>query len=396
MDMGQIITSFILAGVIFTSVRMSVRWVVNNGLFARIYLKYVFPRLTIAAYDRGDAALAEQHIYTAYLIQLSARRQADRERAVQYLNNLSATQELANRLIEALPLQQRLSVKTRMAELLRRTLAELEKNDRTAGPLMSRKIAVWSRAISIWLTELIVLILIGLWLPPESIGQFMLIGLAVFIMTFLPLRWLVQDKQRLLTWAAIGIALSLAALWAFSGVAHADMESTRRISMEDYGYPGVEVQITYPAWLLADDIETCPRKVTVTVFGAPTSRVGPIAISLSYEHKTLSLTGKGCGTISPSTSITTTNPAGEPAEFFVAPADLGALSEKTATIVPMIMPMSGNAVRGQQAVKADELAVTLQFEDPVWKIIRDLCKFGAGVTTLPAFMWFVYEQMRKK
>ena len=392
MDLGQIITSVILAAAIFVIVRWLVHWVVNNGLFARIYLKHVFPRLTIAAYERGDAALAEQHIYTAYLIQLSARRQADRERAVQYLNNLSATQELANRLIEALPRQQRLSVKTRMAELLRRTLADLEKSNRTAGPLMSRRIAAWSRAISIWFTELIVLILIGLWLPLESIGQFMLIGLVVFIVTFLPLRWLVQDKHRILTWAAIGIAGSLAALWAFSGVAHTGVDGTPRMSMEAYGYPGVEVMITYPGWLLADDIDTCLRKITVTVFGTPASQVGPIGILLGYERKTLILGGKGCVAISTSTSINTTNPVGEPAEFFVAPTDLNALSAKKVTITPLI----SSVAQGQQLVSARELAVTIQLEDPIWKIIRDLCKLGTGAATLPAFIWFVYEQSRKK
>ena len=138
------------------------------------------------------------------------------------------------------------------------------------------------------------------------------------------------------------------------------------------------------------------RKITVAVFGSPTLQVGPLELSLDYKHDVLNVTGKGCGAIPPSASITTTNPAGQPAEFFVAPLDLGELSKTTAVITPMIMPVIGTAARGQQSVDARELAFTIQLEDPIWKLIRDLCKYGLGVTTVPAFLWALFDRARKK
>jgi len=99
----DLLLSIALGIALYFLARQLVRWAVRTGLPTRVYLRTIFPRRMAAAYDKGDAGSADRQVYGAYLAQLTSAKQAERELAIRYLEQLPATPELIDRLMEALP-----------------------------------------------------------------------------------------------------------------------------------------------------------------------------------------------------------------------------------------------------------------------------------------------------
>ncbi len=391
MGADQILAIAILAPFVFVVIRQIVQWVVDSGLPTRLYQRYVYPRRTLAAHLKGDAGLAERQIHRSYLAQLSAGASGDREIALQYLAQLAATPELAHGLIKALPHQNRRDLQMRLLRLLRNTLAELEKGNHEARSGFEDRLPAWSQAISIWLTEVALIILGWSRLAQLSIGPFIVISLIALAAALLPLARLVSDRRSIVRFAGLILAVGLGLLWWFSEVTHAGMDSTSRRLMEAYGFPHIEMQIAYPRWLMADDIDACDDKVTISVFGDNHPAAQPIEISLQYDHTDLLVSNQDCRAISPSFLIGTSNPVGELAEFFVKPMRRESLTRGAITVTPLVR----NPASDSQRLPAVDLTFTIRLEDPIWQTIRDIGKLG-GASSVPAFLAIVYSWYRKK
>ena len=392
MVIGQILVAVIVGLVVFTVVRQVVRWTIATGVPTTLYLKVVYPRHTLVAHARGDAKQADRQIYKAYLAQLTAPRDADREIAVKYLEQLSPTQELANRLIAALPLQRRRAIQTRMAQLLRKTLGDLERGNHIAKSDFEDQLPDWSRAVSVWITEVALVGLGWSWLAQLSIGPFIVISLIALGVTLLSLTWIISDRSSILRLGGLLLGLALAGLWSFSEVSHAGIDSTARRSLAAYGLGDVEVQLSYPRWLTAEDLTDCSDKITLTVFGNLHPEVSPIEMLLAYNHANLYLANKECNAVSSRLDIPTNNLAGEPVEFFVKLPRREILSTSSITVTPA----GRDPAKGGPYFPALDLSFAIQLEDPLWQTIRDLCKFGFGVTTAPALLAILYRWYRKK
>ena len=392
MVIGQILVAVIVGLVVFTVVRQVVRWTIATGVPTTLYLKVVYPRHTLVAHARGDAKQADRQIYKAYLAQLTAPRDADREIAVKYLEQLSPTQELANRLIAALPLQRRRAIQTRMAQLLRKTLGDLERGNHIAKSDFEDQLPDWSRAVSVWITEVALVGLGWSWLAQLSIGPFIVISLIALGVTLLSLTWIISDRSSILRLGGLLLGLALAGLWSFSEVSHAGIDSTARRSLAAYGLGDVEVQLSYPRWLTAEDLTDCSDKITLTVFGNLHPEVSPIEMLLAYNHANLYLANKECNAVSSRLDIPTNNLAGEPVEFFVKLPRREILSTSAITVTPAVR----DPAKGGPYFPALDLSFAIQLEDPLWQTIRDLCKFGFGVTTAPALLAILYRWYRKK
>ncbi len=391
MTADSILVLALLAPLVFVVVRQAVQRVFDGGLPTRLYLKHVYPRRTLAAHLTGDARSAERQIYESYLAQLASGSERDREIALQYLAQLAATQELADALIQALPLQNRRDLQMRMLRLLRDTLVDLANSHQPARPGFEDRLSTWSLAVSVWITEIALVAMGWTWLAQLSIGPFIVVSLIALAAALLPLARLVADRRSILRLAGLIVAVGLGLLWWFSEVTHSGVDSTPRRSMEVYGFRQVEVQIAYPRWLKSDNVGACVDKVTISVFGNNHLAADPIEISLHYDHADLSISNENCHTISPSFLIDTSNPVGEPTEFFVKLLRRESLTRESVTLTPQVR----HPASGAQHLPAVDLAFTIQLEDPTWQTIRDLGKIG-GATSVPAFFAIVLSWYRKK
>ena len=391
MGADQILIFAVLAPFVFVVIRQAVQWAVDSGLPTRLYLRYVYPRRTLEAHLKGDARLAEQQVYRSYLAALTAGADGDREIALQYLAQLPATQELADGLIKALPRQNRRDLQMRMLRLLRYSLAELGKSDHEPQPGFANRLPAWSQAISVWITEAVLIALSWSRLAQLAIGPFIVISLMALTAALLPLTQLVPDKWSIVKLAGLILTVGLGLLWWFSEVTHAGMDSTPRRLMDAYGFSHLEVQIAYPRWLMADDVDSCDDRVAVSVFGSNPLAAPPIEISFQYDHEELFVSNKDCHAISPSFLIGTSNPAGEPAEFFVKPMRRESLARGSIRVTPLVR----NPANGEQRLPAVDLAFTIQLEDPIWQTIRDIGKIG-GASSVPAFLAIAYGWYRRK
>ena len=88
MGFEQILLLVIIVGAIYWATRQLVRWVVRRGVPTQVYLRFIYPRRMALAYAKGDISSAERQVYGAYLAQLTAPKEPDRELAVQYLEQL--------------------------------------------------------------------------------------------------------------------------------------------------------------------------------------------------------------------------------------------------------------------------------------------------------------------
>ncbi len=347
-------------------------------------------------FEKGDARRAEREIYQAYLEQLLDPNLTVREITIQYLAQLSATQELADRLIEALRFQRPGDFQNRLAQLLRDTLHDLTRNGATTSARFTRTQSAWVWALTIWITEVIVVCVCWLYLPSVSVEQFVLLGVVVAVITFLPLTWLVREKRSLAQWAALSTGIALALLWAYSDATHSGTVVTSRMSLEDYGFPGIQLQIVYPRWLTADDVELCAdrrNQVTMVVYGNNQPADDPVEISFKNDLGTLTIVDKGCMTLDNQFLVDSSIPTGKSSDFFIKPTNREALLKQQVTIVPQVRnPASSSSV----AVPVSELAFVIRFEDQVWQAIRNICKVGAGVATFPAFLAFLIIWLRKE
>jgi hypothetical protein len=394
-------SDFIPALVILTSVALIVvnqviHWVIRSRVPARLYLKHLYPRRTNQAFEKGDARRAEREIYQAYLEQLLDPNPTVREIAIQYLAQLSATQALADRLIEALRFQRPGDFQNRLAQLLRDTLHDLTRNGPTTSTRFTRTQSAWVWALTIWITEVIVVVAGWFYLPVVPVEQFVLLGAAVAGITFLPLTWLVREKRWLAQWAAFSTGIALALLWTYSDMTHSGTSITAKVPLEKYGFPNTELQIVYPRWLTADDVELCanrPNKVTMVVYGNNQPAKDPVEISFKNDLKTLKIVDKGCMTLDNQFLVDSSVPAGKSIDFFVKPTNREALLKQQVTIVPQVRnPASSRSA----AVPVSELAFVIRFEDQVWQAIRNICQVGAGVATLPAFLAFLFIRLRRE
>ncbi len=389
--------SLIVAMVVLVLVRQGIQLVIRSRLPARMYLRYIYPRRMTQAYDRGDARQAEQQVYRAYLDQLLDPNPVARNIAVQYLEQLTATRELAQKLIEALSNQRRNDVQERLARLLRNTLHDLAKNDSAKSPGHHLSQPAWSWALTIWLTEAILIVVGWFLLPPVSLEQFLLLGLIVTIVTYLPLTWIVRRKRLLVQFTVLSTGIALAVLWSFSEMVHTGTGFTPRVGLDAYGFEGVQVQIAYPRWLTAEDVGSCSDradKVTIMVLGAERPGSDPIEISFMNDLTVLNITNKDCGSVGTRFNVSTSSSAGEPIDFYVRPTNREVLTRSSVTMRPLVRNPNSEAY--VPAFPVGELTFEISLEDPVWKAIRDICKVGAGVTTLPAFLSYLIDRIRKR
>ncbi len=386
----------LLAFVVLVLVRQLIRWTVQSRLPARLYLKTIYPRRTSTALEKGDARQAERQVYRAYLERLLDPNPAAREIALQYLAQLTATYELSEKLIEALHLPQRSDVQERLARLLRDTLHDLSKTGSTTHARLNHTPAAWEWALTIWITEAILLISSWFWLPSVSVEQFVLLGIGAAVITFLPLTWLVREKRWLVQFTALSAGIVLAALSSFSSTVHGGTGFTPLVPLDAYGFKNVAVQIAYPRWLTADDVESCTAradKVTMMAYGADRSEGDPIEISFISDLRTLNVVDKDCLPVESRFVVGTSNPAGEPVTFFLKPANREILAQQKITMTPVVR--NANLKAGITAFPVGELAFVVRLEDPIWKAIRDICLIGAGVATLPAFLALITARWLK-
>ncbi len=386
----------ILAVVVLVLVHQLIRWTIDSRIPAQLYLKYIYPRRTTAALEKGDARQAERQVYRAYLERLLDPDPTAREIAIQYLAHLTASHDLTERLIEALRLPQRSEVQEQLARLLRDALHDLSKSSSTTHARLNHAPPAWRWALTIWITEAILMAISWFWLPQVSLEQFVLLGVVVAVITFLPLTWLVREKRWLVQFASLSTGIVLAALSSFSNMAHAGTGLTPLVSLDAYGFENVTMQIAYPRWLTADDVDSCTtraEKVTIMAYGADRPKPDPLEISFKSDLSTLNIVDKDCLPVESRFVIGTFNSAGEPVNFFLKPANREVLARQKITMTPIVRNLDPNT--DPTAFPVGELAFAVWLEDPIWKTIRDIAMIGAGVATLPAFVAFLLARRPK-
>jgi hypothetical protein len=131
----------------------------------------------------------------------------------------------------------------------------------------------------------------------------------------------------------------------------------------------------------------------MVVYGNNQSADDPVEISFENDLRTLKIVDKNCTTLDNQFLVDSSIPTGKSVDFFVKPTNHEALLEQQVTIVPQVHnPVSSSSA----AVPVSELAFIIRFEDQVWQAIRNICKVGAGVATLPAFLAFLIIWLRKE
>lgn len=392
MGLEQFLLLIIIVGGIYWATRQLVRWAVRRGVPTQIYLRFIYPRRMALAYAKGDISSAERQVYGAYLAQLTAQKESDRELAVQYLEQLPASAELVDRLIEALPQQATRALQLRLAQLLQSALSDLEHSSSAAQKNFESGLPDWSRAISVWLTIIFVVALSWRWWTQLGAIYFLVATAAILGMALWALTWVISDRKLFIRLSGLIVGLTLAGLWAFSDYNHTGLDSTPRRSLAAYGLGPTEVQITYPRWLTMADVNQCSDEVTLTVFGGSPSSVNPIELSLLYDHANLFVGDKNCQAIIPSFNLDASNPAGTPYQFYVMLPRPDVLAKGQIAITPQVRDSMHNG----PPYPATNLEFSIQLEDPVWQVIRSIGQILFGATGVSSFVVGLYAWYRQR
>ncbi len=392
MSFDQFFLFVVMAIAIYFLTRQGVRRAVRSGVPTQVYLRYVYPRRVAVAYDHGNAPLAERQIYHAYLAQLTAPKDADRELALKYLEQLPISQELVDHLIEALPQQSKRALQLRMVQLLRTAMIELEHGSYAAKDNFESGLPEWSRAISVWLAVIILVALRWSWLTQLAGVYFIVITVVLLGIALLAVTWVTTDRKMFVRVAGLMSGLVLAGLWFFSNNSHAGLDSTPQKSLENYGLGATQLQITYPRWLTIDNVGSCTAEVTITVFGTPNPPVNPIEISFLYNHADLFVSDNNCQALSPSFNLNTANTAGLPYQFYIMLPRRDVLAKRQIVVTPQVRDSANNG----QPYPATNLEFTIQLEDPLWEGIRNIGQVLFGATTISSFLVALYAWYRQR
>ncbi|MBN1991592.1 MAG: hypothetical protein JW953_02735 [Anaerolineae bacterium] len=398
-----IVTIFVTLGV-FIFIQMLVRLVSESGWAQEIYIKYVRAWFVDRAYRKEEKFLIDEETYLTKLAQLSARRHKDRGLALDYFDNVPTDRRLAKKLIEIIPRQHNLDIQKRMACLLCRTLADftvwknknLAQDQSAQSPKIGGTIKEWRIAISIWLSEIILAVLLGFNVVIFSIEQLLFLGLTLLMMMVVGLIIVIKDWRRVGKVTLLAIAFFLAGLWFFSKEAHCGTSSIVIENLASYGIANVGIHINHPGWLTADDIGTINKSVTVSVIGHNAVQTDTLTLLFQYDRTILELVDKNGNLMSAQLALKTDNPGGAPEVFYVRPLDHNALKKTTSTqLIPQIEtgPMIWQSI--------PELGFFIQLENPTWKIVRDLASmysfpFSGTVLAGMSFLWFLWDRVTKK
>jgi hypothetical protein len=262
---------------IFFVVHTLTRKATDSLLYGRLnnlYLRHVHNRQSKRvdrAWEEGDAERAWDEIADAKLEELSAHYYDTRERALDYLENVEPTRKLAIRLVEVLPRQHRLKVRTKMACLLCKTLQAMllreDMEDREESePLFREKVRALCFASAIWITEVIWFAAMWVWnrLDQMPVSLVLLAAVVAVVVAFLPVTRIVRSKSSRANSFLIILAVIFGGLWLYSETRHTGVESVA-YTLDEYGLSDVHVQIDYPKWLTMDDIDDCKKPVVALV-----------------------------------------------------------------------------------------------------------------------------------
>ncbi len=392
---------FVTIGV-FASVKVLVRLVLESGWLNEIYIRYIRSYFVDRALRKEKEHEVDNEYYLTKLaqLQLSGRTYAERERALDYFDNVPANPRLAKKLIEILPKQRRPDIQERMAHLLSTTytrLAEQRKANAIQGksaPLYETRgtLQEWSIAISIWLSEIFLVILLWSNLNIFSIEHILFIGFILLLMLVVGLLFALKDWRRVGKVALIAIALFLGGLYFYSNSQHVGLGSVGIEDMTPYGIPDVGIHINYPEWLTADDVEITNKAVIFSVIGHNAVITDTLTIFFNHDRTILKIVDKDGAAKSPRLEITMANPAGEPEEFYIQPLDHNALKRAPSTRIT-------TQIENDTVTRQDipELEFSVKLEEPTWKTVRDLpfiLSSIAGSAGLALF-WFLWDRFKK-
>jgi hypothetical protein len=397
---NTVVNYFAVGLLVFFIVRLLVRWIINGGLVSEIYRRLVYPRRMSRAYQRADAGLVpatfpDDQDYRAKLEELSAFRYERRLLALRYFEQKSPSKELVNKLSEVIPRQHRDEVKMEMIRLLCQTTHQLRQTiglESVSRQDIQIRIMPWSFAISMWVTFLIMMGVGLVSKPLLSVSELLAVGLIAYIAIIMPLLIItIRSRSRVVQYSLIFLAVIMAGLWSYSDTVHSGQATTDLVALDIYGFSNLTMEIRYPRWLTVDDTSSCSKALNVTIMGDSVDQPQPLEIKLDYRHDVLYATNQKCEPPQPLT-FSKTNTSTTSAEIVLKPLNSEALLVGGISITPRIRHLVGSP--NEQPI--GERTFTIWLEDPIWKSIRDLCRLGLGVTSVPAFLWVAYDRLVRK